>query len=120
MSPEIYNTLQTGDPLLLIEAINKIAINSLNFRKQLTDLNYCHGVDLKGSTEAKDFLMLINNLEFQVKNLKKVKKNLERKEKISNFSKKIINNKNLIPLFMMLILLIFLFSCSLCFFDFSC
>ena len=72
MSPEIYNTLQTGDPLFVIEALNKIAINSLNFRKQLTVLSSCPRVDLKGCTETKDFLMLINNLEFQVKNLKKV------------------------------------------------
>lgn len=72
MNPEIYNTLQTGDPIFVIEALNKIAINSLNFRKQLSNINSCPGVDMKGCTETKDFLMLINNLEFQLKNLKKV------------------------------------------------
>jgi len=72
MNATIHNSVKSVDPLVLIEVIKKMFANCMDFRKQMKLLTTFKRVEAKNLTESKDFLMIIDQLEFQIQILKKV------------------------------------------------
>ena len=106
MNESMYNSMKSTDPLFLIDVIKKIIENCLDFRKKLSSLKNFRANDLltkEDSSEYKDFLLIIDILEFELQNSKKVmffiknlfiylkiKKELENQFLLENFKNKII------------------------------
>lgn len=73
MNPTVCNSLKSGDPIFMIEIIKKMVVNCLNFRQSLQKIKF-RPKEQDKAADSKDFLMIIDDLEFKLKSLQKVKK----------------------------------------------
>ena len=74
MNKLISNSMKSMDPLFLIDVLKKIVENCMDLRKNMKDLNCFKGSEVtkQAGNEAKDFLLIIDQLEYEIQAYKKV------------------------------------------------